>query len=99
MAEYRKQIAYLDYLEDGVKIKNAGFVRIEEQNGHNRMEVKVKNLPGKDCGEFRLQEEHERTVTAAWCGGCRSRANWITAGRKAGSRLRSFGFYCPEKEC
>lgn len=45
-----------------VKIKNAGFVRIEEQNGHNRMEVKVKNLPGKDCGEFRLQEEHERTV-------------------------------------
>ena len=55
MAEYRKQIAYLDYLEDGVKIKNAGFVRIEEQNGHNRMEVKVKNLPGKDCGEFRLQ--------------------------------------------
>ena len=62
MAEYRKQIAYLDYLEDGVKIKNAGFVRIEEQNGHNRMEVKVKNLPGKDCGEFRLQEEHERTV-------------------------------------
>ena len=62
MAEYRKQIAYLDYLEDGVKIKNAGFVRIEEQNGHNRMEVKVKNRPGKDCGEFRLQEEHERTV-------------------------------------
>lgn len=62
MAEYRKQVAYLDYLEDGVKIKNAGFVRIEEQNGHNRMEVKVKNLPGKDCGEFRLQEEHERTV-------------------------------------
>ena len=62
MAEYRKQIAYLDYLEDCVKIKNAGFVRIEEQNGHNRMEVKVKNLPGKDCGEFRLQEEHERTV-------------------------------------
>ena len=59
MAEYRKQIAYLDYLEDGVKIKNAGFVRIEEQNGHNRMEVKVKNLPGKDCGEFRLQEEHD----------------------------------------
>ena len=50
MAEYRKQIAYLDYLEDGVKIKNAGFVRIEEQNGQNRMEVKVKNLPGKDCG-------------------------------------------------
>ena len=107
MAEYRKQIAYLDYLEDGVKIKNAGFVRIEEQNGHNRMEVKVKNLPGKDCGEFRLQEEQRSegsvcraaTETAAWCGGCRSRANWITAGRKAGSRLRSFGFYCPEKEC
>ena len=84
MAEYRKQIAYLDYLEDGVKIKNAGFVRIEEQNGHNRMEVKV-------C--------RAATETAAWCGGCRSRANWITAGRKAGSRLRSFGFYCPEKEC
>lgn len=62
MAEYRKQIAYLDYLEDGVKIKNAGFVRIEEQNGHSRMEVKVKNLPGKDSGEFRLQEEHERTI-------------------------------------
>ena len=62
MAEYRKQIAYLDYLEDGVKVKNAGFVRIEEQNGHSRMEVKVKNLPDKDSGEFRLQEEHERTI-------------------------------------
>ena len=59
MAEYRKQIAYLDYLEDGVKIKNAGFVRIEEQNGHNRMEVKVKNLPGKDLGEVGFEEEHD----------------------------------------
>ena len=109
MAEYRKQIAYLDYLEDGVKIKNAGFVRIEEQNGHNRMEVKVKNLPARTAGSFgyrkNMRERSEglvcraATETAAWCGGCRSRANWITAGRKAGSRLRSFGFYCPEKEC
>ena len=41
MAEYRKQIAYLDYLEDGVKIKNAGFVRIEEQNGQGLRGVSV----------------------------------------------------------
>lgn len=50
MAEYRKQIAYLDYLEDGVKIKNAGFVRIEEQNGHNRMEVKLKTFRARTAG-------------------------------------------------
>ena len=51
MAEYRKQIAYLDYLEDGVKIKNAGFVRIEEQNGHNRMQLKLKKQHLKDIAQ------------------------------------------------
>ena len=49
--------------KDGVKIKNAGFVRIEEQNGHNRMEVKVKNLPGKTAGRFPVTGRTiERTV-------------------------------------
>ena len=108
MAEYRKQIAYLDYLEDGVKIKNAGFVRIEEQNGHNRMEVKVKNLPGKDCGEFRLQEEHERTVgrisLQGGNGNCcmvwrMPEPGELDNSREESWQQRSFGFYCPEKEC
>ena len=39
--------------------------RICQNRGTKRTQPdgsKVKNLPGKDCGEFRLQEEHERTV-------------------------------------
>lgn len=57
MAEYQKKIAYLDYLENGMKIKNAGFVKSEENNGQMRLEMRVKNVPGNFNGEYELNAD------------------------------------------
>lgn len=57
MAGYRKKIAYLDYLENGMKIKNAGFMRLEESNGQARLEMRVKNIPEVFCGQYELKAD------------------------------------------
>lgn len=57
MAGYRKKIAYLDYLENGMKIKNAGFVRLEESNGKARLEMRVKNIPEVFGGQYELKAD------------------------------------------
>ncbi|MDO4294003.1 MAG: DUF6128 domain-containing protein [Eubacteriales bacterium] len=74
MAEYRRGIAYLDYLEDGAKLGNAGFVRTEENDGHSRLELKVKNTSERFCGEYPLLEEGGRELgkisLSRGCGCC-----------------------------
>lgn len=57
MAGYWKKIVYLDYLENGMKIKNAGFVRLEENEGRMRMEVRVKNIPEIFEGQYELKAD------------------------------------------
>ena len=57
MDGYKKQISYLDYMENGEKTGNAGFVKAEENNGKTRIEVRVKNLPAAVSGEVPLLEE------------------------------------------
>lgn len=57
MAGYRKKIAYLDYLENGMKMKNAGFVRLEESNGQVRLEMRVKNIPESFGGQYELKAD------------------------------------------
>lgn len=42
MDGYKRQISYLDYMENGEKTGNAGFVKAEENNGKTRIEVRVK---------------------------------------------------------
>lgn len=57
MDGYKRQISYLDYMENGEKTGNAGFVKAEENVGKTRIEVRVKNLPAAVSGEFPLLEE------------------------------------------
>ena len=57
MANYQKAISYLDYLENGMKIRNAGFVRTEEKNGQMRLEVRMRNLPDIFNGQYDLHAD------------------------------------------
>ena len=57
MDGYKRQISYLDYMENGEKTGNAGFVKAEENAGKTRIEVRVKNLPAAVSGEVPLLEE------------------------------------------
>lgn len=57
MNRYQKSISYLDYLENGMKISNAGFVRIEEKSGQIRLEIQMKNLPEEFSGQFELHAD------------------------------------------
>lgn len=74
MAGYQKTIAYLDYLENGMKIKNAGFVRIEENGGRMRLEMRVKNIPESFSGQYELKADAGGTVgrisLSRGCGSC-----------------------------
>ena len=62
MENYQKSISYLDYLEDGIKIRNAGFARTEERNGRTRLEIQVKNLPEKYSGQYELHTDCGKAV-------------------------------------
>lgn len=62
MAGYRKKIAYLDYLENGMKMKNAGFVRLEENAGQMRLEMRVKNIPEIFEGQYELKADSGGTL-------------------------------------
>ncbi|MBQ7838982.1 MAG: hypothetical protein IJ390_00605 [Lachnospiraceae bacterium] len=62
MAGYQKKIAYLDYLENGMKIRNAGFVKVEERGTQTRLEMRVKNIPEMFSGEYELKADGGGTV-------------------------------------
>lgn len=74
MAGYRKKVSYLDYLENGMKIRNAGFVRIEEHDGQTRLEMQVKNIPEQFAGQYELKADGGGTIgrisLARGCGSC-----------------------------
>ena len=48
---YDRKIKYLDYYENGERIKGAGFVKLEVRNGSLRMELSVTNLRPTDTFE------------------------------------------------
>ena len=62
MAGYQRKIAYLDYLENGMKIKNAGFVRIEGNGTQTRMELRVKNIPEMFHGQYELKADTDDVI-------------------------------------
>lgn len=64
MTGYFKKVAYLDYLENGMKLRNAGFLKLERSNGRIRLEVRVKNAPEQFSGQYEI---------AADCGGIAAR--------------------------
>lgn len=60
MACYEKQIAYLDYIENGEKIKNGGFVKLLWQGTQLRISININGLHETDsvkC-ELLLQSEN-----------------------------------------
>lgn len=59
---YQKKIVYLDYLENGMKLQNAGFLRIEEKDGRMRLELRVKNIPEQFAGEYAVNADSGGTV-------------------------------------
>lgn len=44
MGKYDKKILYLDYLENGEKIKNAGFAKLLQQGGQYRLSMHISGL-------------------------------------------------------
>lgn len=62
MEGYQKTIAYLDYLENGMKMRNAGFVRVEGNAGQMRLEMKVKNVPDHLAGQYEVKADTGGTI-------------------------------------
>lgn len=48
MDGYDKKILYLDYLERGSKIRNAGFIKLENRAGKCRVQIQVRGLYATD---------------------------------------------------
>lgn len=59
---YQKIIAYIDYLESGVKIKNVGFVRIEVTDQKVKVGLKINGLRGTDSGKYEVCTERGEMI-------------------------------------
>lgn len=54
---YNRQIIYIDYMEAGSKVKNAGFLRREETEDTITWNMQIKGLYETDTGFFDLRDE------------------------------------------
>ncbi len=97
MAGYRKKVSYLDYLENGMKIRNAGFVRIEEHDGQTRLEMQVKNIPEQFAGQYELKADGGGTIgrisLARGCGSCCVVWQGDRAGETGRRKMTTGGIY------
>lgn len=57
MLYYNRQIIYLDHMEAGNKIKNAGFLKREETEDTITWNMQIKGLYETDTGFFDLRDE------------------------------------------
>lgn len=75
MSGYYKKTAYLDYLENGMKVRNVGFIRLEENAGTLRMDIRIRNAPEDLSGPFALDADTGglvgRILLEKGAGGCR----------------------------
>lgn len=65
MQEYRRQIAYLYAYEQGVKMRSAGFVKLDTRGDKCRLAIHLKShcYPGEPAGEIYIYFYHrDRTV-------------------------------------
>lgn len=65
MEVYDRQIRYLDYMENGLRTKGAGFVKLERQNNQCSISLQVSGLYRKDCFTrpfLLLDEQGEREL-------------------------------------
>ena len=59
---YNKKIVYIDLLKNGSKIKNAGFLRMEENEFCIRWTIRIRGLYETDMGYFDLCNENGEPV-------------------------------------
>lgn len=52
--EYKRQIAYFDYMEYGEKKGNGGFCKWEQRNGLHKLEVSISGIYGKTFEEVKI---------------------------------------------
>lgn len=57
MLYYNRQIIYIDYMETGNKVKNAGFLKREETEDTITWNMQIKGLYETDTGFFDLRDE------------------------------------------
>lgn len=62
LAYYEKKISYLDYVEHGVKIKNAGFIRIEADEKECVFYLKIRGIGHKNDGLAEICDERGQAI-------------------------------------
>lgn len=101
MNSYQKSISYLDYLENGMKIRNAGFVKLEERNGQMRMEVRVKDLPEMFSGQYDLYADSSDVIGAISLnrgnGSCCIVWNMEESGKREGAEAGGIYLRLPDR--
>ncbi len=75
MQEYRRQIAYLYAYEHGVKMRSAGFAKVEERAGMLRIAVHLKSYchPGERAGKAYIYFYHQKRPVGMCLGDLESR--------------------------
>jgi len=99
MEHYQRSISYLDYLENGMKIRNAGFVKIQELAGQMRMEIRMTNLPDMYNGQFELCADSGGVIgqisITRGCGSCC--IVWNKKTQAAGKEVNGIYLRFPER--
>lgn len=64
MSIYHKKIVYFDYMEDGIKLHNAGFAKIITDDRQCQLQLNIQGLPQTDTLNCKLLflEEQKETV-------------------------------------
>lgn len=62
MIDYRRAVAYVDYMENGVKIRNGGNVRIEVNGDICRLYVYIRGIYTADMGIFPIWDGSGRLL-------------------------------------
>ena len=57
MFYYSRQIVYLDFMEAGHKIRNAGFLKLEELEGEVKWNIRIKGIHEAESGFYEIRDE------------------------------------------
>lgn len=57
MFYYNRQIVYIDLMEAGHKVRNAGFLKLEETEAAVKWSIRIKGLSDSDTGFFEIRDE------------------------------------------
>lgn len=57
MFYYSRQIVYIDFIEAGHKIRNAGFLKLEELEGEVKWNIRIKGIHEAENGFYEIRDE------------------------------------------